>query len=243
MGFGVGASLGYATDGTVEALDPTGRTAPVNAQQDVSGAVGGGYRFTALPVAAGLAVRVFHSRLLEDVAATAIGADAGVQASLPGGLDVGASVQHLGGGLRYGADALPADDDALPRVWRFGAAWGLELPQAGPSLAGFTSVAAPPAADVPAPHHVRVFAGGVFRAAEDVPEWGGGLELDYAGRLALRAGFRRLARGVAEPHAVWSLGLGARLGRVRFDYAAELLDAGIVHRAGLTLAGRPPEAG
>ena len=250
MGFGVGAALAYATDGTVESRDPTGRTAQVNAQQDLVGMLGVGYRFAVLPVGAGAAIKVFHSQLIEEIGATDIAADLGVQAALPGGVGLGAAVQHLGGSLTYSAEDAASDANVLPLLWRFGAAWELDLARGAPALGMMDSTTAPARREgdlerpaTPVPHRLRVFAGAVARTAELVPEWGGGLEFSYADRLSLRAGYRLLAGGGAARHEIWSLGLGARLGRFRFDYAAELLPFTLLHRASVTVLGNRTEPG
>lgn len=245
-GFAVGGAVAYQSAGSVERLDPNGRASQVSAQTDLWVTAGLAHAVPGLPAAAGAAVEVIRSTLLEEFAATDFAANLGIRGEIPAaGLALGASVQHWGGHLRYDDETLPIDNNALPLTYRVGAAWSALDRPAGLTIGSLERVDAPEIRRPRAPHAVTLFADAVIRRAEHAVGYGAGAEYGWDGWVFLRGGYRRLAAGAARTRNLYALGAGIRRGPVRLDYAIELLEFTALHRVGLTIAQReePEERG
>lgn len=189
-----------------EVDNPTGKTSAADASYQFTFA-------TTLTEKLGLGATVKHvrSRLHETTASTFAG-DFGVLWKPVSRLRLGASMLHLGPGLRH----IAVTED-LPRTMRGGLAWNIF------DLEDF--------------RHALTVALDVSKRGDEPARFGGGLEGTYDGVLALRIGGRSLpASGTG-----LTLGMGLYLFRdetkgyeIDFDYAFVAAgDFATAHRAGL----------
>lgn len=119
----VSAGLAYLHAGNSELGLPDGTVRMVSLQRDLALTLGWGMKLFG-NVGGGLAVRYFRSQLLEEVSATAIGVDAGLQMPLTERFSGGIAVQNAGGPVKYGADTL-----SQPMTVRLGVAYIREVRQ------------------------------------------------------------------------------------------------------------------
>ena len=238
-GFGVGGAVAYQTSGSVERIDPTGRSAQVAAMSELWATAGLARALPVVPVSIGGSLEIIRSTLLEEFVATDVAANLGIHCDIDSiGLALGAAVQHWGGDLRYDEEKLPIDINALPLSYRFGAAW-TTMPVSDDMTIGRLERGDAPALQRRVdPHGITLFGEAVVRRAEHAVAYGGGVEYGWAGWAFLRGGYRRLAEGAARTRNLYSFGVGVRRGPIRVDYAIELLEFTALHRVGLTIAQR-----
>ena len=234
-GFGLAAGVSYLTTGPVERIDPTGRVSSVTAESDLVMTAGIARPVPGVPVFVGASAKLVRSTLLEESAANDYAADLGAQAAIASaGLRFGASIQHWGGHLRYDDAKFPVDNNPLPLMWRFGAAWTMAVPVGGSAIGTMESLTAPEVHLAPPPHVLRILGEAVLRRLEHATGYGGGLEYAYAGWAFVRGGYRVLASGGAARDSAWSVGAGVAFSGLRLDYAAEFLSFTTVHRFGVS---------
>jgi hypothetical protein len=172
-------------------------------------------------VQAGLAVKFVYSRLYEDNAKGLL-VDAGLRhdTRIPG-LSIAAALQHFGGKFKYVADEFDA-----PRTVRLGAAYRppRELGPGGSLLLAYD---------------LLLLSDGDVSSDDTVGESTSlsarhhfGVEYDYRGQAALRAGYK-----VGYDSQGLSFGAGLRWRQFVFDYAFLAVDndLGNAHRFGITL--------
>ncbi len=158
-------------------------------------------------ISAGAALKVFHSTLLEQYSATAVGCDIGLlyHDLLSPGLNLGLALQNLGTSIRY-----VDEGDPMPTTLRMGLGYSSSL---GNQQALKTGV------DVLLPN-------------DSDPLTHLGMEYNWQERFFVRGGYKF---GYALDS--FTLGLGLTLNRIRLDYAFAKMSAGTdIHRIGLGFA-------
>ncbi len=189
----VTAGLLYYDAGEIENYTSTGQLWRVRPQQDVMGTVGYARALNAI-VSSGVTVKYLRSRL----AGTGMGAlagDFGAQVRLGRAVKLGAAVLNVGTPLTYHDASL-----ALPTIVRAGAAAAWQ----------FASPGAPGRFDT-----LIVVADLDHHPLEGVTAVRGGLEYQWRGMIALRAGART---GAAADAGVFAGGVGLRIGAYRLDW-------------------------
>jgi len=189
----------YYDEGQTVAFRPDDSLVNAKLQQDILGAAGYALRLTPR-VSTGALVKTFHSRLAEQATTTAVAGDLGIQIRVTPALKLGAVIQNIGTPLRFEQDPV-----ALPTVARAGAAagWRFASPGAGPGR--FDTLILVTDAE--------------YQVADRVSVWHAGVEYQWRGLIALRAGSRLASR--QEPGTV-AAGLGLRWERFRIDYTMRL---------------------
>lgn len=236
LGAGVGARMAYYDSGSVVMRDSaTGELSEVSAQQDFLLQAGAGYRLPGTGMSLGFSAKVLHTVLIEEISASQVAADLGMGMDLPRlNMSLGLAVQHAGLKMRLGEDK--AD---LPFLVRAGASYRVRFPKyrlLGP-LSGREKAASPAPFGSLMPGHELVFILEVpVRINEETVELAAGLEYSYAGKLALRGGYKTVLQGAAWESRIYTAGAGISVMSLRFDYAVEVLAFSAVHRMGLTYA-------
>ncbi len=202
LGIGV-MSVGFSTYNsgvvTLNALD--GTTRQVIGHQDIMGMVGLSRALSA-GVDAGVSVKGVRTKLFEEVGTTAVALDGGIQIRLAPMLKAGVVLQNLGTKLQYEADQI-----SLPAAIRSGLALGWRFK----GIADGSS----------ARDALIVMADAEYPLEEKHPVWRGGVEYQWRGVLALRAGGRLSSR---EELSNYAAGLGLMVRQFRLDYSFQLGD-------------------
>lgn len=176
---------------TLHAAD--GTDTDVRAQQDWLGQLGAATTALGGSLDLGAAVKYLHSDLFGQFAASAWSGDVGAQFRAARGVKLGLTGQNLFGSLGYAGGSF-----ALPMALRGGAAAGGAF---GEDLLASAVIGA---------------GEWEYLFAEKLLLWKLGLEYQWQGKLAVRAGLR--TRGGDQP-ARLSAGMGVRVGALRVDYA------------------------
>ena len=189
----------YYDEGITEAFRPDDTLVRARVQQDVLAAAG--FAMSLSPrVASGALLKVFHSRIAQEAAATAGAGDLGIQVRLTPAIKFGAAFQNIGTGMRFLDEPV-----ALPTIARIGlaAGWRFASPGAGTSAAD-----------------TLILSGDAeYQLADAASVWHGGAEYHWRNLISLRAGARISSR--REPSS-FAVGLGARVTGLRVDYCLRL---------------------
>ncbi|OQA91650.1 MAG: hypothetical protein BWY26_00788 [Elusimicrobia bacterium ADurb.Bin231] len=209
--FGVlGASVLYYNAGDIDLIDLSGKESTVNAQRDFLGILTFGKMFGR--VCFGSNIKLLHTRLVEEVSATAFMADLGANIYFNKRLGAGVSVSNLGGKLKY----IDVGDD-LPMTFRSGIFYHL-VEYGGYSL--FMSN-----------QSLSVAVDAVKLKDDDIT---GNIGVEYGyytdnGVISARFGYK-----AGYDLAGMTMGAGISHGRISIDYALLFMDIAKQHRFGLS---------
>jgi hypothetical protein len=189
--------LAWYDSGLVVLRNADGSARRVTGQRDIVALANGGITFGEA-VSAGASVKVLRSDLLDEFHATTIAADLGLIVHPGEDLTLGASLLNAGRRVRYRDEGVP-----LPVSFRAGGSAATPIEGEG----GLS------------PDRLAGFVDAVWLIRDRRVEWRGGVEADWKGTLAARAGISP-SRGDESWRA--ALGVGVFIGKIRIDYAVQL---------------------
>jgi len=224
--FGFGASVISYNSGSVDFLDKYGKAVSAAGQRDIAYSGGVAMRLPVAGLAAGIAVKVVRTQMVEEYSGQALAGDAGLRFDVPGtGLSLAAVAQNMGQEIRI-ADG----SEQLPEVLRAGAAWRFDIEAEGSRVSGLEGIFEPELRAEPAPHRLLFTCDGIFRLGDRISSLALGAEFSYHGFFSLRTGVRAPLYGTGTRNTVASLGIGARIRWISLDYAVEATSTTPLHR-------------
>lgn len=224
--FGFGASVLSYNSGNVIMLNDYNEEISVAGQRDIAYSAGAGAVLPWFGLSAGLAVKMVSTQMIEEYTGRTLAGDAGIRLDVPeSALSFAVAGQNMGAGIKV------ADGESnLPSIIRAGCAYRLEIEAEGSRMGAIEGILEPAMRPEPAPHRLLVLCDTIFRLGDRVSFLALGAEFSYHGSFAVRGGFRAPMHGTGNRNSVASLGIGAKIRRIKLDYAVEMTSNAGMHR-------------